>query len=166
MAKKKRGRPKKKKKKEKDKKEKKVYLNIHPETKRGVVTILFFTIAVLFILSFQGSGGFLGDFISKYSRVVFGVCLWLIPLGFISAGIIILRDIHKNVYLSTLLGIALFILSILALVNILSENGPESGGWLGYLISWPFLKLVGFSASLVVFGALLIISFLIAFNIP
>jgi len=147
-------------------KEKKPRLNILPETKRGVISIILFTLAVIFILGFQGAGGVLGEYISKYSQFIFGSCLWLVPLIFLASGIIILRDIHENVYLSTLFGVMIFILSFLAIVHILFPNGAFKAGWLGYLVSWPFLKLVGFWASMVIFSAALIISVLVAFNIP
>lgn len=160
------GRPKKRStSKSKKEEEKKVYLNIHPETKRGVVIIILFALTVIFILSFQGVGGTLGGYLFEYSKVVFGSCLWLIPAVFLAAGIIILRDIHRNVYLSTLLGVVLFILSILAIVHILIPE-QQKAGWLGYVVSWPFLELVGFWVSLVIFFAVLVISVLIAFNIP
>jgi len=178
--KKKRGRPKKRsgsktkkkeikdkrKRKEKEIVDKKPKLNIHPETKRGVITIILFAIAILFILSFQGAGGVVGDYILKFSNFIFGSCLWLIPIALIAAGIIILRDIHKNIYLSTFLGMALFILSFLGLIQILLPNETSKAGWLGYLISWPFIEFLGFWASIVIFSATLIISILIAFNIP
>jgi len=149
-----------------EKKEKKPKLNIHPETKRGVITVILFAIAVLFVLSFQGAGGVAGEYLLKYSKLIFGSCLWLIPLVFLGSGIIILRDIHKNIYLSTFLGVFLFILSFLAIVQILFPNGETyKAGWLGFIVSWPFTKLIGFWASLVVFIAVLIISVLIAFNV-
>jgi len=172
--KKKRGRPKKKPassttkkktRKEKTIEEKKPKLNIHPETKRGVIAIILFTLAVISILSFQGVGGILGEYILKYSKLIFGSGLWLIPLAFIAGAIIIIKDIHKNAYLSTLLGIVLFILSLLALIHILFPDGRK-GGWLGYIISLPFLEFVGFWVSVVIFFAALIVSILISFNIP
>jgi len=150
-----------------EQKEKKVYLNINPETKRGVIVVVLFAIAIIFILSFQGVGGTLGEYILKAAKFVFGNCLWLIPIAFIAAGIAILKEIHKNVYLSTLLGMAIFVLSFLAIVHILFiEKENYKAGWLGYIMSWPFLKFIGLWASLVVFIAGLIISVLIAFNIP
>ena len=151
--------------KQREKKEKKPKLNIFPETKRGVISIVLFAIAVIFILSFQGAGGVAGEYVAEYSELIFGNCFWLIPLIFLAAGIIILRDIHENVYLSTLLGIVIFILSFLAIVHIFLP-GERQAGWLGYIISWPFLELIGFWASLVIFFAALVISILIAFNIP
>ena len=152
---------------EREKKErKKSKLNIFPETKRGAMTIILFAIAILFILSFQGTGGILGEYLLKYSKIIFGACLWVVPLVFLVSGIIILRDIHKNIYLSTFLGVVLFILSFLGIVHILFPNSLYKAGWLGYLISWPFMKLLGFWATMIVFVSFLIISVLIAFNIP
>lgn len=159
------GRPRKKSRLREKEKEKKPKLNIHPETKRGVIAIILFTLAVLFILSFQGAGGTLGEYLLKYSRLIFGSGLWLIPLACIAATIIIIKDIHKNVYLSTLLGVVLFILSFLAIIHILVPE-ERRAGWVGYLISWPFMELVGFWASLIIFAAVLVISVLISFNIP
>jgi len=154
-------------KKEELKEKKRPKLNIHPETKRGVIVIILFTLAIIFILSFQNAGGVLGNWLLIASKFIFGSCLWIFPLAFFVGGVIILRDIHKNVYLSTLLGVFLFILSFLAIVQIIfpSVDGHKAG-WLGYIISWPFLKIIGFWASLVVFVAVLLISVLIAFNIP
>ena len=149
-----------------EKKEKKPKLNIHPETKRGVITVILFAIAVLFVLSFQGAGGVAGEYLLKYSSLVFGSCLWLLPLMFLVAGVIIIRDIHKNIYLSTFLGVFLFILSFLAIVQIVFPNGETyKAGWLGHIVSWPFTELIGFWASLVVFTAVLIIAVLISFNV-
>jgi S-DNA-T family DNA segregation ATPase FtsK/SpoIIIE len=153
-------------KKEDPKEKKRPRLNIHPETKRGVIAIILFTLAIIFILSFQNAGGVLGNWLFSASKFVFGNCLWIFPLAFFICGVIILRDIHKNVYLSTLLGVFIFLLSFLAIVQIVfpSSEGYKAG-WLGYIISWPFLKIIGFLASLVVFIAALLISVLIAFNI-
>ncbi len=159
------GRPKKRTSQSKRKKKKKPILNVHPETKRGVMVIILFVIGVLFIFSFQGVGGVLGEYILKFSKLIFGSCLWLIPVAFFIGGIITFRDIHKNVFLSTLFGVFLFILSFLSLVNMLF-NGTMVGGWLGYIVSWPFMQLIGLWGSLVVFMAFLVISVLLAFNIP
>jgi S-DNA-T family DNA segregation ATPase FtsK/SpoIIIE len=154
-------------KKEELKEKKRFKLNIHPETKRGVIAIILFTLAIIFILSFQNAGGALGDLLLKGSKFIFGNCLWIVPLAFFVGGVIILKDIHRNVYSSTLLGVFLFILSFLGIVQIIFRNSAgRKAGWFGYIISLPFLKIIGFWASLVVFTAALLISVLIAFNIP
>jgi S-DNA-T family DNA segregation ATPase FtsK/SpoIIIE len=157
-------------KKEELKEKKRFRLNIHPETKRGVIVIILFTLAVIFILSFQSAGGALGNLLLKASKLIFGSCLWLVPLAFFVGGVIILKDIHRNVYFSTLLGVFLFIISFLGVVHIIfdvNQTNPNyyKAGWLGF-VSWPFLKIFGFWVSLVIFTAALLISVLIAFNIP
>ncbi|HOZ16347.1 MAG TPA: DNA translocase FtsK [Candidatus Portnoybacteria bacterium] len=147
-------------------KEKKKYLNINDETKRGVIVVLLFALAIIFVLSFESAGGVLGKYLLTASRFLFGKCLWLMPLAFIAGGIAILKEIHKNVYLSTLLGLFLFLLCFLAIVETFSAVDIKNSGWFGYLFSWPFLNFIGKWASLVVFVAGLLVSVLVAFNIP
>ena len=154
-------------KKEELKEKKRPKLNIHPETKRGVIAIILFTLAIIFILSFQNAGGVLGGWLLTASKFIFGSCLWIVPLAFFVGGVIILKDIHRNVYFSALLGVFLFILSFLGIVQIVFPGSEgHKAGLLGYVISWPFLKAIGYRASLVVFVAALLISVLIAFNVP
>lgn len=148
------------------KKEKKKLLNINDETKRGVIVVLLFTLAIIFVLSFQSASGVLGRYLLDISKFLFGKCLWLVPLAFVAGAVAILKEIHKNVYLSTLLGMLLFLLCFLAIVQTFTSIEIKSAGWLGYLFSWPFLKLIGKWAGLVVFAAGIFISILIAFNIP
>lgn len=140
-------------------------MNINPETKHGVIVIVLFTLAIVFILSFQSVGGVLGKYLLDGSKFIFGKCLWLVPLAIVAAGVGILKEIHKNVYLSTLLGMLLFLLCSLAIVQVFFPSENLTAGWLGYVFSWPFLKLIGKWASLVVFAAGLFISILITFNI-
>jgi len=146
-------------------KEKKKYLNISEETKHGVIVVVLFALAIIFLLSFWSAGGVLGKYLFDASEFVLGKCLWLVPLALITAAFAILKEIHKNVYLSTLLGMFLFVLCFLAIVQTLFPGIVKNAGWLGYLFSWPFLRFIGKLASLVVFISGLIISILIAFNI-
>jgi len=148
------------------KEEKRKFFNINEETKHGVIAVVLFTLAVIFILSFQSAGGVLGKYLSDWSEFIFGRCLWLVPLVFIAGGIAILKEIHKNVYLSTLFGMLIFILCFLAIIQTFFPGEGRSAGWLGYIFSWPFLNFIGKWASLVVFVAGIFISVLIAFDIP
>jgi len=150
----------------KERREQKKLFNINEETKHGVIAIIFFTLAVIFILSFNNAGGVAGKYLLQVSKLLFGNCLWLVPLIFVGAGIAIIKELHKNVYLSTLLGMFIFLISFLSIVHILFPNGTLKAGWVGYTVSWPFLKLVGRWASLVVFAAGIVISILVGFDIP
>ena len=156
------GRPRKKRIKEPEKKE---FLSLDPETKRGIVAIALFTLGILIALSFGEFAGRFGQGFCKYADFLLGKGMFLIPIAFVIAGFIILRYIRKNVYLPVALGTIIFILGFLALLHILFP-GEQRGGYLGYLISWPFLYLLGKWASLIVFSAFILISILIAFNVP
>ena len=148
-----------------EEKEKRKLININEETKHGVIAIILFALAMIFILSFQETGGVAGEYLFKGSKLLFGNCLWLVPIILVAAGIAIIKELHKNVYLSTLLGMLIFVVSFLSLIHILFPNADLKAGWVGYIVSWPFLKLIGKWASLVVFVAGIVISILVAFDI-
>jgi len=144
---------------------KKEIFNLDLETKRGIVVIALFTLAILIALSFGGWAGRFGASFYKYANFLLGRGMFLIPIVLVVAGFIIIRYIHKNVYLSVALGAVIFILGFLSLVHVLVPE-EQGGGYVGYIISWPFLYLLGKWASFIVFLALILISILIAFNIP
>ena len=147
------------------KKEKKEILNLDPETKRGIVVIILFTLAILAALSFWGKAGRFGDKFYEYFNFLLGKGIFLIPFVLVAAGLIIFHYIHKNVYLSVFLGALIFIFGFCGLGEILYPN-EMFGGYLGYIGSQPFLYLTGKWASFIVFLAIILISVLVAFNLP
>jgi len=159
------GRPKKSRFRDEEPVRKKEFLNLDLETKRGIVVIALFTLAILIALSFGGWAGRFGTGFYKYANFLLGRGMFLIPIVLVAAGFIIIRYIHKNVYLSVALGAVIFILGFLSLVHVLVPE-EQGGGYVGYIISWPFLYLLGKWASFIVFLALILTSILIAFNIP
>lgn len=144
---------------------KKEFLALDPETKRGIVVIALFTVAVLIALSFAGWAGRFGDVFYKYANFLLGKGMFLIPVVLVASGFIIVRYIQKNVYLSVALGAIIFVLGFLSLIHVLFPE-EQRGGYAGYIISWPFLYSLGKWASFVVFLAFILISILVAFNIP
>jgi len=144
---------------------KKQILNIDPETKRGIVAIILFTLAILITLGFRGLSGRFGSGFQEYASLLLGQGIFLVPVILIIAGFIIIKYIHKNVYLPVTLAAVIFIFGFLSLIHVLFSE-EQRGGYIGYLVSWPFLYILGKWASFIVFIALIIISILIAFNIP
>lgn len=156
------GRPRKKRIKEPEKKE---FLLLDPETKRGIVVVVLFTLGVLIALGSRGLAGRFGEGFYQYASLLLGKGMFLIPIVLVIAGFIILKYIHRNVYLPVFLGTIIFILGFLSLVHILFPD-EQKGGYIGYLVSWPFLYALGKWASFIVFLAFILISILIAFNVP
>ncbi len=156
------GRPRKKRIKEPEKKE---FLRLDPETKRGIVVIALFTLGILISLGLSGSAGKFGEGFRQYANLLLGKGIFLVPVVLVIAGFIILRYIHRSVYLPVFLGSIIFILGFLSLAHVLFPE-QQRGGYVGYLVSWPFLYALGKWASFVIFLALILISILMAFNIP
>lgn len=139
---------------------------LHSETKRSILAIVFFASAVLSFLSFFNGAGRFGYYFLKFSKLFFGQGFFLIPLFFVLIALAIIAPRlgrlkkHKPVYRAILIGITLFILSILATFHLFN-----SGGYLGFILGYPLLELLGFWASLIILISLLIISVLVIFNL-
>ena len=167
--------------KKKNKKEKKG-LQLHSETKKGILVISFITLAVLSILSFFGAAGVFGEYFLKISRWLFGRGFFLITVTFILASVAILaprlkvKEKKKPVYITIIIGVFLFLISFLGLFHTFASwggvngeliNNPKiGGGYLGLLIGYPLVHYLGFWAAIVLLLSLLVISILITFNIP
>ncbi len=151
--------------KKKQKKPKKAKLKgkkptLRSETKKGILAIVCFALAILSFLSFFGGAGLFGRYFVQAGRFLFGQALFLICLTFLLIGLaaLILKQVYKIIFI----GAIVFVLSILGIFYVISE----AGGYLGLIIGYPLVKFLGFWASLIILLALLIISILITFNIP
>lgn len=158
---------------------------LHSETKKGILAVTFFTLAVLSLLSFLNGAGAFGQYFLKVSQLFFGQSFFLVTVSFFLVGLAILiprfnlSGEKRPNYQTITVGIVLLLLSFLGIFHILGagagagrpDNGLGeaknlSGGWLGLIIGYPLIKYFGFWASLVILFSLLVISFLIAFNLP
>lgn len=153
---------------------------LHSETKKGVLAVVFFTLAVLSVFSFFGGAGLVGTYFYRFSRLLFGRGFFFIAVSFTLVGLAIIlpgfvfKKQVRPVYKTILAGAFIFILSILGLFHIFTvpeTDSPavvlaEAGGYAGLVLGYPLGQLFGFWASLVVLSALLVISILVTFNIP
>jgi len=145
-------------------------LSLHSDTKKGILVVISFTLAIISSLSFFDGAGTFGKYFFKASQLSFGKGFFLIPISFVLIGLAILipnLNFHKNrkpVYRTIFIGMFIFIFSILGIFHVLGVE-TNSGGYLGMAIGYPLNNLFGFWASLVVLTSLIIISFLITFNI-
>lgn len=153
----------------KEKKEKPArgWLGLETETKNGILAVLFFALAIVSVLSYFDSAGVLGEYYIKFARFIFGKGIFLITLALILGGVSLLKSFHKDIYKTTFVGMILFILSFLGILTILMNGSEtaESGGYVGYFFSYPFVKLLGTYASLIIFIAFFLCSLLIALDV-
>jgi len=136
--------------------------NLKPETKHSLWAVLSFAAAVLFTLAYFGKAGLAGEAIKISLDAVFGKGFFLVPTAFLLAGLSFLFAPGNHLFITTAIGALLFLLSSLGLADILF--GQYTGGFAGFAVSLPFLKLFDFWASLVLILVLLLVSIIITLN--
>ena len=140
------------------------HADLHPETKHGVLAIIFFTLAAVFILSLLNLGGKAGETLYGAFDYLLGTGYVLIPAFLLAAGGLFLFSHRRKIVVATIIGGSILLLSILALMNILF--GPAIGGAVGSLVSVPLLDYFDFWGSLVIVGGIGLSSLLLLFNLP
>ena len=149
-------------------KSRKKRLNLHDETKKGIIGLLLFVLALLVILSWFDLAGALGQYLNKGLVLFFGWGFFLVPLSLILAGIAILMSLHQDIYGTSFVGIGIFILSFLGVLQLSAAGQMEpgrGGGYIGLAVAYPFIKLLGIFASYIILIALIFVALLITFNI-
>jgi len=142
---------------------------LHSETKKGILVVVCFSAALISFLSFLGGAGIFGQYFLKISQLFFGKGFFLISVAFVLVGIAVLiprfnlSGRGRPVYRTILIGVVLFVLSILGIFHIFVS--PLGGGYLGLVVGYPLITYLGFWASFIVFLSVLVVSILITFNI-
>ena len=143
-------------------------LDLKDETKKGIIAVLLFVFALITTLSAFGAAGDAGKLLYKGLGLLFGWGYFLVPLSLVLAGVAILKSLHEELYGTPFFGISLFLLSFLGVLQMFLGGSIEDvrgGGYLGLVISYPFLKFLGIYASYIILIALIFVSLLITFNI-
>ncbi|MBI3952642.1 MAG: DNA translocase FtsK 4TM domain-containing protein [Candidatus Doudnabacteria bacterium] len=154
-------------------------LNLKTDARRGVAVVLFCVLAVLIILGLIGSAGSFGTILNKILRLAFGWMAFGVPAIFLLVAAALLRqpkDEEKNtVSTHAYVGGVLLMLSLTNFLHLLvirkdlntafdMVQQGTGGGYLGLLISYPLMHVMGFAATLVVMIAGILISFIVTFN--
>ncbi|MDP3051957.1 MAG: DNA translocase FtsK [bacterium] len=137
---------------------------LKPETKHSILAIIFLGLSLLFTLAAFGRAGTIGNSLYSVLAFIFGSMFFLVPVFFFIVSLISFFSLRANLFLTTIIGGVIFLLSTLGLADIIF--GGRTGGYLGFWVSWPFLKFFDFWASLILFAVFFIIGILIMFNIP
>ncbi len=163
------------------KKKKKKKPALRGETKRSIVAIVCFTLALISLLSFFGAAGVFGDYFYQVSRLLLGRGFFLVVVSLILVGMAVvtsrfrIKEGRKMILQPASLGVFIFITSILGIFHIFAfpANGFDlanisvyGGGYLGLILGYPLTQFLGFWAGLIILAALSVISVLIIFNIP
>lgn len=139
------------------------------ETRYSIWGIAFIVLAILVSLSVFNMAGIVGDFIYSSLSFVFGFGYYLLPIMLVVIGYSFMKKERPQVArLHAIFG-ATTILSCLGILDIATNGKGESlnltfGGYLGSIVSWPFIKLFGVYGSILLLGALLITSLIVLFD--
>lgn len=150
-------------------KKRRIKVELKDETRHSIWGILLFVLAFFIVLSFFGGAGIAGNFFQTILNSFFGIGYYLLPIILLIVGYSFLKKGPPQVaLLHAICGFAV-LLSTLAIMDI-AQNGVGTsvnialGGYLGSIFAWPFAKLFGVWASLLILGAILIISLIVLFD--
>lgn len=132
------------------------------ETKRSILIVFSFTVFAVLLLSLFGKAGVLGGYIKDILTSLFGKGFFVAPIAFFFLGASLIKVFPQKMFLGVFAGVVFFFLSSLGLLDIIFE--PYSGGYAGFLISYPLLYLFDYWVSAILLFALFLVSFLMMFN--
>jgi S-DNA-T family DNA segregation ATPase FtsK/SpoIIIE len=142
------------------KKEKTSRVLLPEETKKWILGIIVFVIAIIIALSFFDLAGVAGKAIMEGLTFLIGKAVFVVPLVLALGGLVFLNTRYEK-YLGPAV-LAIFIL-IIGITGILASLNSEvkQGGWAGFVFSWPFLRFFGILVTQIVFGGTILVGLLI-----
>ncbi|MFA5831195.1 MAG: DNA translocase FtsK 4TM domain-containing protein [Candidatus Paceibacterota bacterium] len=126
------------------------------------IAILFFILALFFIMASFGKAGMAGNAIYSALTKLLGVGFFLLPILFLLLSVSFMRTVRPNLATRSLIGSFLFVFSGLGLLSL--SPGEDTGGFLGNIFSTPLVKLFDIPFSVLFLVALLIISVIVLFD--
>jgi S-DNA-T family DNA segregation ATPase FtsK/SpoIIIE len=132
------------------------------ETKHSIFAVIFFTLSLVLILAGLGKAGLVGSSLFNLFDRMFGSGFFLIPIVFFLIGVSFLASFRPNLLFANFIGGTLFLIGSLGIAELIFGN--KTGGYVGYLISYPLVRFFDTIVSFLFLAAFLFISLLIMFN--
>lgn len=144
-------------------------MELKEEARYSIWGIGFIVFGIIMTLSIFEMGGMVGSFVYKGLSTFFGFGYYILPILLAVVGVSFLKKQRPQIARYHAIFGLLTLFSSLGIMDLAANGKGESvnityGGILGSLISWPFLKLFGIYAGVLLLGAILIISLIILFN--
>lgn len=121
-------------------------------------------LSIIFLLAFLGKAGPGGDWLLRAFKFLVGRTIYGLPLILAAAGFFIFKAEYRHYFLPSLFGLLFWVFGIAGILAVQGE-GERWGGVIGFLLSWPLLKLFGFWVSQIIFSALIIVGGLIFWHL-
>ena len=155
--------------KKKSSKNKSSKVALKDETRQNVWGIVFLVLGLFVLLSVFRMAGVAGEMFYKGLSSLLGLGYYLLPVLLGVVGVSLMRKERPQVArLHAITGL-LVLLSALGIMDIASNGSGEStnivlGGYMGSIVAWPFVKLFGIYAGILLLGAILIVSLIVLFD--
>jgi S-DNA-T family DNA segregation ATPase FtsK/SpoIIIE len=137
-------------------------VDLKPEAKQTILLIVFFVLALFFVLAGFGMAGVAGEFVFRNLKKLFGVGYALLPIILALVGLSVYRVEKKKVGLVNTIASVLFLLSGLGFISIVA--GAEHAGSLGRISSLPFVNLFDVYIGALFLLAIFFISLILLFD--
>ncbi|MEK7211795.1 MAG: DNA translocase FtsK 4TM domain-containing protein [Patescibacteria group bacterium] len=150
----------------------KLEIDVHPQTRKAVFVIFTVAVGILGILSFFGMAGQFGRMLDNALALVFGWDRIIFPVALILISIS-LYGITLKSRTPNILGLVLFFLSLNGMIHFLAFPAEgaidavslgQGGGYVGLVLSYPFIKWLGFWGTTVILSAFIVSSIVLMFN--
>lgn len=141
------------------------FSDLHPETKKTAVGVIFLALSIISALSYFRLAGWFGNVFYNLFNLLLGYGFFLIPILFLILALIFLFSHRPNLYFSTIFGALLFLFSVLALMEVFGSNTKEFGGYAGFIIAYPLSGFFGFWGSLVLLFTGILTSAAVIFDV-
>lgn len=144
-------------------------VELKDETRQSVWGILFFVFGLFVLLSIFDLGGVAGDFFFSAFNSFLGLGYYLLPILLVVMGVSFMKKGRPSVARLHAITSILVLFSALGIMDIASNGAGKStniffGGYLGSIVSFPFVKLFGIYAGILILGAVLIVSLIMLFD--
>lgn len=157
----------------KDEKDEGTSSYLKPETKHGVMIVVYFALALFLIFCLFGWAGVVGQRVKIGLDYLFGWGKYMVPIVFLVIVYLLFKPQKYVLRTINYIGFGILILSLTGFLNLwfsldsilsIIKEG-KGGGYVGLVLSYPLRKLVGNWAAGIILLALFIISLLITFDI-
>jgi DNA segregation ATPase FtsK/SpoIIIE, S-DNA-T family len=136
---------------------------IHDETRYGIYAVLSFLVTFFLVLAIWGGAGRAGEIIFSGLHDLLGVGYYILPFATTLLGVSFVRSTKPDIALTHMISSLVLFLSILGIIHTTSQTSAY-GGILGHAVAYPFILLFDVYASILIMGALLLISLFVLFD--
>jgi S-DNA-T family DNA segregation ATPase FtsK/SpoIIIE len=142
-----------------------ISFSLPEKTKRYIIGLIFFLLAIIFALSFFKKAGVAGKALFNAFRFLIGGAVFIIPLTLLLSGLVFLIGRYKKVAKPLALAVTVLLLGISGILGALNFDKEQGGGWLGGVFSRFLLKFFGFLVTQIIFFTITVIGALILWHL-